>query len=130
MASLLDWLNPLNAITGSLERAYTAKLNAANDSTRIKAEVEIANLEARRDVILSAAVNDKWWSPRTIMGWAAALYVAKIVVWDTVLQWGVTPNPGAQVTGIVQVVVAFYFAAKGVEMAANSISTAIATRKK
>lgn len=130
MASLLDWLNPLNAITGSLERAYTAKLNAANDAGRIKAEVEIANLEARRDVILSAAVNDKWWSPRTIMGWAAAIYVGKIVVWDTVLQLGSTPNPGSQVTGIVQVIVAFYFAAKGVEMAANSISTAIATRKK
>lgn len=128
--ALLDFLNPLNAITGSLERAYTAKLNAANDDTRIKAEVEIANLEARRDVILSAAVNDKWWSPRTIMGWSAALYVGKIVVWDTVLGLGVTPNPGSQVTNIVSVIVAFYFAAKGVEIASASISNAIATRKR
>lgn len=127
---LLDWLNPLQVITGSLERAYSAKLAAANDTQRIKAEVDIANLEARRDVILSAAVNDKWWSPRTIMGWAAALYVAKIVVWDTVFGLGVTANPGTQVTGIVQVIVAFYFAAKGVEIAASTISTAIATRKK
>jgi hypothetical protein len=122
---LLDWLNPLSAITGSLERAYQAKLAAANDTDRIAAEVEIENLKARRDVVISASLNDKWWSPRTIMGWSAALYVGKIVVWDTVLQWGVTPNPGEQVTMIVMTIVGFYFVAKGAETVANTLASVI-----
>lgn len=122
---LLDWLNPLQAITGSLERAYQAKLAAANDTDRIAAEVEIENLKARRDVVISASLNDKWWSPRTIMGWSAALYVGKIVVWDTVLQWGVTPNPGEQVTMIVMTIVGFYFVAKGAETVANTLAGVI-----
>lgn len=119
---LLDWLNPLNAITGALTKAYEAKLAAANDKDRIAAEVEIKNLEARRDVVIAAAVNDKWWSPRTIMGWSAAIYVAKLVVWDTVLQLGVTPDPGEQVTLIVMTIVGFYFVAKGAETVANTIA--------
>lgn len=124
---LLDWLNPLNAITSSLERAYQAKLAAQNDTGRIAAEVEIENLRARRDVILSAA-NDKWWSPRTIMGWSAAVYVAKIVVWDTVLQFGVTPNPGEQVTWIVVTIVGFYFVSKSAEGVANVLAGAFRRR--
>jgi hypothetical protein len=122
---LLDWLNPLSAITGSLERAYQAKLAAANDTDRIAAEVEIETLKARRDVVIAATLNDKWWSPRTIMGWSAALYVGKIVVWDTVLQWGVTPNPGEQVTMIVMTIVGFYFVAKGAETVANTLAGVI-----
>ena len=122
---LLDWLNPLQAITGSLERAYQAKLAAANDTDRIAADVEIETLKARRDVVIAASLNDKWWSPRTIMGWSAALYVGKIVVWDTVLQWGVTPNPGEQVTMIVMTIVGFYFVAKGAETVANTLAGVI-----
>jgi hypothetical protein len=122
---LLGWLNPLGAITSSLERAYQAKLAAANDTDRIAAEVEIETLKARRDVVISASLNDKWWSPRTIMGWSAALYVGKIVVWDTVLQWGVTPNPGEQVTMIVMTIVGFYFVAKGAETVANTLAGVI-----
>lgn len=122
---LLDWLNPLGAITSSLERAYQAKLAAANDTDRIAADVEIETLKARRDVVIAASLNDKWWSPRTIMGWSAALYVGKIVVWDTVLQWGVTPNPGEQVTMIVMTIVGFYFVAKGAETVANTLAGVI-----
>jgi hypothetical protein len=122
---LLGWLNPLGAITSSLERAYQAKLAAANDTDRIAAEVEIETLKARRDVVIAASLNDKWWSPRTIMGWSAALYVGKIVVWDTVLQWGVTPNPGEQVTMIVMTIVGFYFVAKGAETVANTLAGVI-----
>ena len=125
---ILDWLNPLNAITGALTKAYEAKLTAANDKDRIAAEVEIENLEARRDVVIAASINDKWWSPRTIMGWSAAIYVAKLVIWDTVLQWGVTPDPGEQVTWIVMTIVGFYFIAKGAETVANTIAGGIRKR--
>lgn len=119
---LLDLLNPIKPITDALVRAYEAHANAGNQTDRIKAEVTIAELEARRDVVIAASANDRWWSPRTLMGWSAALYVAKIVVWDTVLGWGVTPNPGEQVTYIVMTIVAFYFVSQGVERLARSLS--------
>jgi hypothetical protein len=124
---LLDWINPLNGITKALTDAYVAKEQAKNDKDRIAADVAIENLKARRDVVISAAVNDKWWSPRTLMGYAAALYVFKIIVWDTVFQLGVTPDPGEQVTFIVMTVVGFYF----ISSAATGIADRIAaTRRK
>lgn len=89
--SILDWLNPLNAITDALTKAYEAKLNAANDSGRIAAQVEIENLQAKRDVLISAAVNDRPWSPRSVMSYVVCIFVLKIIVWDSVLQLGVTP---------------------------------------
>ncbi|MFA5899573.1 MAG: hypothetical protein WC829_10715 [Hyphomicrobium sp.] len=124
---VLDFLNPLNAITGSLERAYTAKLNAGNDKDRIAAEVEIENLKARRDVVLSAA-RDPWWSPRTIMGWCVAAFVVKVVLWDTVLGLGVTPNPGSMVWWIVVTVIGFYFFSKSAEQIASTIAGAISRK--
>lgn len=125
---LLDWLNPLNAITGALTKAYETKLTAANDAGRIAADVEIQNLQAKRDVILSAS-KDPWWSPRTIMGWSAAIYVFKIIVWDTVLKLGVTPNPGEQVTLIVMSVVGFYFVSRAAETVANTIAGVLARKR-
>ena len=126
--AFLDFLNPLSAITDLITKAYTAKLDADNDKDRIRLEGHIAELEAKRDAVIAASVNDKWWSPRTVMGWSAAAYVFKIIVWDTVLGWGVTPNPGEQVTFIVMTIVGFYFVSKGAETIANTIAGAIARR--
>ena len=124
---LLDWLNPLQSITGALTKAYEAKLAAGNDNDRIAAEVEIENLKARRDVVL-ASVNDPWWSPRTIMGWCVAAFVAKVVLWDTVLGLGVTPNPGEMVWWIVVTIIGFYFVSKSAETIANSIAGVLRRR--
>ena len=124
---MFGWLNPLNAITGALTKAYEAKLAAGNDNDRIAAEVEIENLKARRDVVL-ASVNDPWWSPRTIMGWCVAIFVAKVVLWDTVLGLGVTPNPGEMVWWIVVTIIGFYFVSKSAESIANSIAGVLRRR--
>lgn len=124
---LLDWLNPLNGIAQSLERAYVARENAKNDKDRIAAEVEIEALRAKRDVVI-AAVSDPWWSPRTIMGWCVAAFVVKTVLWDTVLGLGVTPNPGAMVWWIVVTVIGFYFVSKSAEGIANVIAGTLRRR--
>lgn len=55
------------------------------------------------------------------MGWACAVYVLKIVVWDTVLQLGVTPNPGDQVNGIVALILGFFFGSKALTDVASRI---------
>lgn len=112
--SILSWLNPIKAIADALSAAYAAKLAAKNDAERIDAEKQIAFFEGQMQLARAAAEHDKWWSPRSIMGFCAAIYVAKIVVYDTVLGLGVTPNPGSVVSGIVTVIIGFYFGAKAV----------------
>lgn len=127
MKWLLDLINPLKGITDALTSAYQAKLNAQNDAERISADKEIAWLEARRDVAISAKT-DPWWSPRSLMGWSVSLYVFKLVVWDSVLQLGVTPYPGEQVSWIVVTIIGFYFVSRSAETIANSLTSAF--RKK
>ena len=124
--ALLSWLtgSVVSSFTGPLERAYQAKLNAQNDTQRLEAEKQIKFYEGQVS-LAQAAVNDPWWSPRSIMGWSAAAYVVKIVVYDTVLQLGVTPNPGAQVTGIVMLVIGFYFGSKAATDVATRLFSAL-----
>lgn len=119
---LLDWLNPLNAITGALTRAYEVKLTTANNEDRIAADVAISNLEAQRDVVVAASLNDKWWSPRTIMAWCVTGVVFKLLIWDTALGWGVTPNPGSMVWWIIVTIIGFYFVSGSAERVADKLA--------
>lgn len=111
--SFLGWLNPLNSITDALIKWQTVKENAKNDEERIKAEVHIKELEAKRDVQVASTIHDKWWSPRSLIGYIVVILLAKLFVWDTVLGWGVTNYPGSLIMEITSIVVAFYFVSEG-----------------
>lgn len=126
---LLSFLNPLEKITDALTRAYAIRESAKNSSERIRAEVTISELELKRDVVISASINDPWWSPRSIMGWCVAIFVFRIVVWDTVFQLGVTPNPGDLVTWVVVTVIGFYFVSRSAETIASVFASRIGGRK-
>lgn len=117
---LISLINPLGQLTKHLADAYAAKSNAITEQQRIEADERIAAIHAQRDVVIASA-SDPWWSPRVIMGWCVAIYVAKIIVFDTVLQMGVTPNPGNQVTNIVLTVIGFYFVTGTAERIASTI---------
>ncbi len=127
--ALLDFLNPLNAITDGIVKWQIAKEQAKNDETRIRAEVEIKNLEARRDLAVAAAVNDRWWSPRVLIGWIIVIFLFKLYIIDTVLGISVTPYPGSLVMEITGVVVAFYFGVEGLKSIGNSIAAAVTNRR-
>ena len=114
MGWLLNLINPLGKIIDGLNAAYKAKLQAQNDADRVDAEKQIAFFQGQIELATQAAQSDRWWSPRSLMGFCATIYVAKIVVYDTVLQLGVTPNPGGQVTALVLMIVGFYFGSKTV----------------
>lgn len=117
---LISLINPFGQLTKHLADAYAAKSNAVTEQQRIEADERIAAIHAQRDVVI-AAREDRWWSPRNLMGWCVAIYVAKIIVWDTVMQLGVTPNPGSQVTSIVLTVIGFYFVTGTAERIATTI---------
>jgi len=118
----------IKELAGPLERAYQAKLNAKNDADRLEAEKQIEFFKGQMALAQAAVANDKWWSTRELIGKFACAYVFKIVVWDTVLQLGVTPDPGPQVTGIVMLVLGFYFGSKAATDIAARLLGAFARR--
>jgi len=127
--ALLDFLNPISAITDGIVKWQLAKEQAKTDEGRIRAEVEIKNLETRRDLAVAASVNDKWWSPRTLLGYIVVVLLFKLFIIDTVLGLSVTPYPGSLVMEITGVVVAFYFGVEGLKSIGNSIAIAVAGRR-
>lgn len=115
-------------LTGPLERAYQAKLTAQNDEQRIEADKAVKFFEGQISLAQTAAQHDKWWSTRELIGKCALIYVFKIVVWDSVLKLGVTPDPGPQVTGIVMLVIGFYFGSKAATDIAARLLSAVTLR--
>jgi len=113
--ALLDFLNPLSHITDAIVRWQTVKENAKNDSDRIEAEVNIKALEAKRDVQVAATIHDKWFGPRSLIGYIVVIFLGKLFVWDTVFGWGVTPYPGVLIMETTTAVIAFYFVAEGLK---------------
>ena len=99
----------LSKVTEELGRAYELKLKAETDKDKLEADTQIAYLEGRRSVLLEE--QKRWYTAwiRPMMALPVVIYMWKIVVWDTVLQWGVTPNPGEFVNWIVITVIGAYF---------------------
>lgn len=106
---LINLVNPLKAVGDQLNRAYETKLLAMNDKERIDAEKQISRLEANRDLLLREQGS---WMTRWIRPALAApvvIYMWKLIVWDTVLGWGVTPFPGEFIQWYVLTITGAYF---------------------
>lgn len=104
----------IGQIAAPLNEAYRNKLTSDTNDKKLAAEQAIAFYEGQIKLAIQAAQSDKWWSTRELIGKCALVYVFKIIVWDTVLKLGITPDPGPQVTGIVMVVIGFYFGSKAI----------------
>uniref|UniRef100_A0A6H1ZBA1 Holin n=1 Tax=viral metagenome TaxID=1070528 RepID=A0A6H1ZBA1_9ZZZZ len=122
-ALLLKWFagGGISSIGEQINRWQEVKAKAANDHERLEADKMISFYKGQIELNQIAAQHDKWWSPRTLMAWTAAAYVIKTVGYDTVLQLGVTPDPGPEVKGIVWTIIGFYFGARALTDAAGRI---------
>lgn len=127
--SLLSWLNPLNALAGGLLEAQRNYYAAQNDSDRLKADTDIKFWQSQIDLAQVAAERDRWWSTRELIGKCVLIYLAKLIVWDTVFGLGVTQDPGATVNWITATVIGFYFASRSAEKIADTFATAMMRRK-
>jgi hypothetical protein len=110
--NILGLLNPLGALKDGLVSAQKQWLDAKNDASRLKAEENMAYFKGQIELAVAASRYDKWYSVRSLIGYCVVLLVAKLLIWDTVLGWGVTPNPGQLVMWITVTVIGFYFASK------------------
>lgn len=98
----------LSSIADKLEKAYQAKLAAANDSEKIRADVTIQQLEAQRDSILAAQRDrfERW--VRIAFAFPFVVYLNKTVFWDKIIG-GVTDPLSPLLTQIMWTVIGGYF---------------------
>jgi hypothetical protein len=113
-------------IISGLINAYKAKLDAGNTSERIAADLAQKDLELQgreRDLNVQQNISDegRWWTaaPRAIICWSFALFVAKVVIWDTVLGWGSTPPLRGMVADWGGAVMVCYFGGRTIEKVAR-----------
>lgn len=108
---MIAWLlsGGLSGITKALQQAYEARLRAQTDSEKLATDLKIRELEARRDVILTAQSDrfERWIRIGFALPFVA--YNAKLVIWDKILEWGVTDPLSAELAYIQMTVLAGYF---------------------
>jgi len=116
------WLASLfsGPIINGLLDAYRAKLDASNSQDAhavdlAKAALQ-AEIEARKEGrILAIAEQERWWTalPRSLVQWSFAIFVAKCVLWDTVLGLGITEPLGGDIATWGNLVMGLWFGTAG-----------------
>lgn len=128
MTAILSWLASL--ITGPLLNkaldGWKAKLAADNDADKIAADLAARELDVQRAEIeaqnaLRIAQIGKWYEPEKLMGYAVAVYVAKLLIYDKVLGLGTTEPLGGWIETTANLIVAFYFGKRTFENVAKII---------
>jgi hypothetical protein len=113
-------------IISGLIAAYKAKLDAGNTEDRIAADLAAKDLELQgreRELNVQQNISDggRWWTaaPRAIVCWSMAFFIAKVVMWDTVLGWGATPALKGLVADAFQAVIVMWFGGRTIEKVAR-----------
>jgi hypothetical protein len=128
MTAILSWLASL--LTGPLLSkaldAYKAKLAAGTSSESVAAdlaskEILLQQREAELQTQYRIAEIGHWYEPDKIMGYAVAVYFAKLLIFDKVLRLGVTDPLAGWAETTANLIVAFYFAKRGFENIARII---------
>ena len=123
-----SWLTSL--ITGPLINAaigaYKAKLEAGNTTDRIAAELAARELQVQQKEVevttqLRIAQIGHWYEPEKLMGYAVAVYVAKLLIWDKVLGFGSTDPLVGWIEVTANLIVVSYFSKRGIENVARII---------
>lgn len=98
----------IQEISGQIQEVHLEKIKAKTKEEVLKHEERLAFLEAQRAILL--AEQRKWYTAwiRPALAFPVVVYVWKLLIWDTVLQWGVTPYPGEFISWIVVTVIGAY----------------------
>ena len=111
---IMNWLLQLfgggflSKLTDRIGDAYEAKLQATTDTAKLQADQYIAHLEAQRSILIEEQKRFLTAWIRPAIAFPVVVFIWKIVLWDTVLQWGSTPWPGDFVHWVVITVIGAY----------------------
>lgn len=100
---------PIAKIGDQIVQAKKDAADAKNDSERIALEGRIADLEAKKAIILSEQSN--WYTAmiRPLFALPFVIYNFKLVVWDKVLGLGATDPLSPELLKIEMIVIGAYF---------------------
>ena len=84
----------LESVGNQLNRAYKAKLDADTNEKKLASQELITTLQLQQSLLVEE--QKRWLTAwiRPALALPVVIFVWKIVVWDTVLGLGWTPNPG------------------------------------
>lgn len=122
LAMILPWLGTFLGgpfIRAALQ-AYQAKLNSENTVVTEKEAIAAKELElqAREAEVQSQyriAALGRWYEPDHLLGYAVAIYFAKLLIWDKVLALGTTDPLAGWAASTANLIIAFYFGKRGIE---------------
>lgn len=128
VSGVVSWLGSFlsGPLLKSAADAYKAKLTAGNDAGRIAAdlaakEISLQQREAELQTEYRKASLGYWYEPDKLMGYAVAIYIGKLLIYDKVLGLGTTDPLAGWVETTANLVVSFYFAKRGFENVARII---------
>lgn len=132
MTAIFSWLASFlsGPIVGAVIDGYKAKLAAGNDKDRIAADLAARELAVQqREIEVQSqyriATIGKWYEPEKLMGYAVAIYVGKLLIFDKVLGLGTTDPLGGWIETTANLIVGFYFAKRGAESVARIVTGAL-----
>jgi hypothetical protein len=120
------WLASLigGPVVNGLIESYKAELAAGNTQERIAADLAsreraVQQRELEVEGKLRVAELGKWYEPDKLMGYAAAIYFGKLLIWDKVLALGSTDALAGWASTTANLIVMFYFGKRGFENVAR-----------
>ncbi len=120
--TILSWLGSLlgGPFIKAALAAYQARLDSQNTTQSYKEQLaaQAIALEVREkelDTQYKIATMGVWYTPDHLMGYAVAIYFAKLLVWDKVLAIGVTDPLVGWSAFTANLIVGFYFGKAGIE---------------
>lgn len=112
-------------INGAVE-AYKAKLASGQNERSIAADLAAKELlleQRERELATQLLISEegRWWIalPRALVTYSFAVFVAKCVVYDTVLGLGTTPPLGGDIQAWAGWVMALWFGGRSIEKVAR-----------
>jgi hypothetical protein len=131
MLAFLTWFGSFlsGPIISALAKGWAAHEAAVNTGVQIEAtkEVQLAEVTAQIDAAskqLLIAEQGHWWTSavRPLIAAPFAIFIVKVVVWDTVFKMGHTDSLTPEMYGVMSVVVASYFGTVSIERVARIVS--------
>lgn len=109
LSMLVGLADPITRITDAIAKAKISANQAATDQERIHAQERIAQLEARRAVLIAESGSKINAFIRAGFALPFVIYNAKLVLWDKVLAFGSTDALSPELAQVEMICIGFYF---------------------
>jgi hypothetical protein len=126
LATILSFITtPLfNTVLG----AWQAELKAGTTQEVLAQKLAVQELQVQQAQMqanynLRTAEIGKWYEPEKLAAYIVLAYMAKVVLWDTMLGWGTTAPIRGEVALWMQLVISFFFGQRTFQNVAKIITS-------